>query len=237
MIHQVTSNKKCIAVIGANGFVGSNICSEVESQGICKLIKVVRGDNIAEKIKVADVVIHAASPAKRYFANNNPKIDYSETIEKTNEIINLSSDKKFILISSLSARTQLNTSYGRYRKACEILSNFDDNLIIRLGPMFGGKRTQDTLHDIMKGKEVYVSGETKYSYTSVENSASKILQSIDLKGVIEIGADNFISLKYIADYFDTGCSFSGFDDTQIAKNERNNSIDAFDVILYCKNLF
>ena len=78
MIHQAINSNKCIAVIGANGFVGSNICNEIESQDSFNLVKVVRGDNIAEKIRTADIVIHAANPAKRYFANNNPKINIYE---------------------------------------------------------------------------------------------------------------------------------------------------------------
>ena len=97
MIHQVTNKKKSIAVIGANGFVGSNICSEIKSQGGYKLIKVTRGDNIADKVKDANIVIHAANPAKRYFANNNPQIDFLETVQKTEKIINLCQSKKINL--------------------------------------------------------------------------------------------------------------------------------------------
>lgn len=237
MIHQAINSNKCIAVIGANGFVGSNICNEIESQDSFNLVKVVRGDNIAEKIRTADIVIHAANPAKRYFANNNPKIDYSETIEKTEEIINLCSGKKIVLISSLSARTQLNTTYGRYRKACEILANFNKNLVIRLGPMFGGERTQDTLHEIMNGNAVYISGETKYSYTSVEYSSATVVKSLNTEGLIEIGAKNSIKLQEIADYFKTDCIFSGFDDTQIANSNTSDSQDAYEVIEYCLKSF
>ena len=237
MIHQVTNKKKSIAVIGANGFVGSNICSEIKSHGGYKLIKVTRGDNIADKIKDANIVIHAANPAKRYFANNNPQIDFLETIQKTEKIINLCHSKKIILISSLSARTQLNTTYGRYRKACEILANFGENLIIRLGPMYGGSRNQDTLSDIMSGRDVYISGDTQYSYTSISYSASKVVEFINLSGLVEVGAINSIKLQEISDYFKTGCNFSGFDDTQIAMNNFDSTKDAYEVIQYCLKNF
>jgi nucleoside-diphosphate-sugar epimerase len=237
MTQQVTNNNKTIAVIGAKGFVGLNMCAEIKKRDHYNLIQVIRGDDISEKIKEAEIVIHAANPAKRFFANNNPQVDFSETVLKTQQIIKLCKDKKLVLISSLSARTQLDTTYGRYRKSCEILANYDDNLVIRLGPMFGGTRTKDTLHDIMTGKEVFLSSNTKYSYTSVEYSTAKVIDSIDLNGLIEIGADNSISLKYIADFFDSKSSFSGFNDSQIAKNETNNGIDAYDVIQFCKDKF
>jgi len=232
MTLEAINNIKCIAVIGANGYVGSNICNEIESRKF-KLVKVIRGDNIEEKIKPADIVIHAANPAKRFFANRNPELDFSETIEKTKEIINLCNTRKIVLISSLSARTQLNTTYGRYRRECEKLVNFDENLVIRLGPMYGGIRTKDTLHDILSGNNVFISANTRYSYTSVSYSAARIVDNLRLKGIIEIGSKNSITLQEIANFFKSESNFSGFNDTQIANNQMKSSKDAYEVIQYC----
>ena len=58
-------------------------------------------------------------PSKRFWAKNNPKLDYVETVEKTIFFCREFRFKKFIHISSVSARCQLNTIYGENKKKSE----------------------------------------------------------------------------------------------------------------------
>ena len=111
-----------IAVIGANGFVGKAIAAVIKSDGKNELIGVVRGDDVQSKIKSADLIIHAANPAKRFIAESDPTADFNETVIKTSQLLQFSRNKKFVLISSLSCRTQLNKNYGRNRRSCELLA-------------------------------------------------------------------------------------------------------------------
>jgi nucleoside-diphosphate-sugar epimerase len=138
-----------VAVIGAKGFVGSAIASQIEFDVRYQLIRVVRGDDIKRKLESADIVIHAANPAKRFRAESDPQRDFFETVDKTFQIFNLTRKKKCLLISSLSCKTQLNTNYGRNRRSCELLALMQGAVVIRLGPMFGGTRKQDVLHDLL----------------------------------------------------------------------------------------
>ena len=110
---------KKVCLIGSDGYVGSEIAKILESTKKYNLIRLVRGDDFIKKINSSDIIIHSANPAKRFFANNNPDLDYKETVEKTMKFLKKSIGKKFILISSISCRTQLNTSYGINRKKCE----------------------------------------------------------------------------------------------------------------------
>lgn len=205
-----------IAVIGANGFVGKAIAAVIKSDGKNELIGVVRGDDVQSKIKSADLIIHAANPAKRFIAESDPTADFNETVIKTSQLLQFSRNKKFVLISSLSCRTQLNKNYGRNRRSCELLALLNGSVVIRLGPMFGGGRTQDTLHDILTQRPVYVSSATRYAYMNVEWAANKVYELINSEsGVYEIGARNSVSLDQIKKRFNSKSIFQGDDDTQI----------------------
>lgn len=205
-----------LAVIGANGFVGSAIVSQIESDARYQLIKVVRGDDIEKKLQSADVVIHAANPARRFRAESDPQRDFIETVDKTFKIFNLVKGKKCLLISSLSCKTQLNTNYGRNRRFCELLALAQGVVVIRLGPMFGGTRKQDVLHDLLADRPIYVTPETRYAYADVKWIGEKIVELIDVcSDIYEIGARNTVSLGELRDVFGSKSIFTGVDDTQI----------------------
>ena len=53
-----------IAVLGSNGFVGSEISSEIKNSKDFSLLPVVRGDSLEDAIAEADVIIHSANSAK-----------------------------------------------------------------------------------------------------------------------------------------------------------------------------
>ena len=64
---------KKIAVIGSNGFVGSEICKEIEKSDIFSVLGVTRDDSLKDGINMADIVIHSANSGKRFFAEKNPE--------------------------------------------------------------------------------------------------------------------------------------------------------------------
>ena len=159
---------KTVALIGANGFVGSEITNALTNEKRYSFIPVTRQDNLEEAIKKAEVVIYAANSGKRFFAENNPEIDFDESVEKTAIIKKLSINKRLILISSISARTQLNTVYGRNRRACELIADTENSLIVRLGPMYGAGKSIGVLNDIINNKKVYAAPSTEYAFVDVK---------------------------------------------------------------------
>ena len=131
---------RVVAVIGAGGFVGRSIAREVANSADCRLVPVLRGQNLAEAVRECGVVVHAANPAGRFQANRDPQRDYQETVEKTSQILDIAEGRKCILVSSLSCRTQASTPYGRNRLECERLALDAGAVVVRLGPMYGGTR-------------------------------------------------------------------------------------------------
>ena len=212
----VKNHLPTVAVIGSNGFVGSQICRVLEVSCKFNLIRIVRGDNIRKLIDKADIVIHAANPAGRFIAESNPQNDFIETVEKTFNILKAANGRSVLLLSTLSCRTQMDTNYGRNRRACESLVLMQEGKVVRLGPMFGGDRKKDTLHDLLSNKEIFVAPETAYAYVDVSWAASKIVDLLSsLSGLYEIGANNSVSLSELRDNFNSKSIFSGINDTQI----------------------
>jgi len=227
----------CIAVIGANGFVGSQIANAAKEHGH-RVVSVTRENAKAKEISRADVVIHSANPAGRYNAENNPEWDFEETVEKTRYLMERHEGKRFVLISSLSCRTQLYTQYGRHRRACELLALHAHSLVVRLGPMYGGHRKKDMLHDILRGDKVYVGRQTQYAYVDVAWAGNRIIELIEAgaKDIKEVGARNAICLADIASHFGSNSIFEGRDETQtpLPWLTRPDDPDASDVLVYAE---
>lgn len=211
---------KTVAVAGAAGYVGSQIARAIVASGCYHLIPVLRTDPAEALFANADIVVYAANPARRFQAEKDPVHDFEVTVEKTARFLTLARGKRFVLVSSLSCRTQLNTSYGRHRRACELIVLAEEgSLVVRLGPMFGGNRTNDTLHDILAGRQIFVAAETRYAYVDATWAGQKIVELLELPGGLrEIGARNVICLGDLRDKFASTSTFSGIDDTQIPED-------------------
>lgn len=227
---------RTIAVIGAKGFVGSAICRALEARREYRLVRICRGDDISRLAKPADIVIHAANSAKRFWAENNQQADFVDTVEKTARIKELSRGKKIVLVSTVSARLQLQLAYGRHRRACELIVQDGESLIVRLGPMFGEGKEVGALHDILNNRPCYVSEATRYAYVPVEYNAQKIVELVEQKGIVELGARNAIALGELKRAVGSDSVFSGPDDSQLPINPPADAPDAQDAIAFALSL-
>jgi len=227
---------KKIAVIGSSGFVGNAICEVIDKKSNYQCIRVTRNDDLKFSIKNADIIIHAANPSKRFWAEQNPEIDFQESVAKTSFIKENTAGKKIILISSISARTQLHTVYGRNRRACELIIGNEKNLIIRLGPLYGSKKFQGALFDILSNRTVFLSGDSEYAYAPIEYCGKKIISSLSSSGMMELGAFNSIKLSELARILGSTSHFQGDHDSQIPKDFQSDAPDAYDVIDFSRNL-
>lgn len=223
---------KHIALIGANGYVGAALFKELSENTTIKVEPVTRKNYFFWKKKKFDIVINAAMPSARYWAKNNPLDDYKETVAKTADIVYGWNYKKIIQISTVSARTGLDTIYGRHKAAAEQLCNFGDNLIVRLTSTYGDSLSKGALIDIVNGKKVYVSKKSRYAFASLDFISSWIRKNINEKGIIEVGARNSISLGEIVKYLDLNIKFEGAIDIQEVQSARPEYPDARDVLLF-----
>src|SRR3954466_12427227 len=154
-----------LAVIGACGFVGSVIADAVEATGRVDLRRVTRANYMEAKSEGDyDVIVNAAMPSGRFWADNNPDADFRETVEKTYQIRRDFAPAKLIQISSVSARCQLDRTYGRHKRAAEAIADDGRNLVVRLGPLYHETLSKGAIIDILLNRPVYVAGESRYAF-------------------------------------------------------------------------
>ena len=229
-----------ILIIGSKGYVGEQLCKEVNKRDNIELLEAIRGDNLEEKIKNSDLIIHSANPSKRFFAKNNPTIDYEESVLKTLFIKNICKQfkKNLTLVSSISARTQLDTVYGINRRSSEQILEKND-LIIRLGPIYGGKKNIGPLYDIFNNKDVFVNELTKSSYAHISFYAKKIIDltiNKNKKNLFELGAKNYLILNDFKKYFQSKSNFFGAIDDQVPEDLFDDSPNISEVYSYFNSL-
>ena len=198
-----------IAVIGADGYVGSALCGALHRVPQHSVTGVTR-ENYAEMSGgTFDIVVNCAMPSGRFWAKNNPEKDFVETVTKTANLLYGWQYKKFIQISTVSARCQLDTVYGRHKAAAEALCNYGDNLIVRLGALYGGAMKKGVLVDMLAGKKVYVDGESRYSFVSVDVAAAWIAKNLHRSDIVEFGGKHAISLQDVARHLGKDTEFEG----------------------------
>lgn len=196
-----------IAVIGADGFVGRELRAAFSAAGHA-VTPVARAGYEAARAGAYDVVVNAAMPSARFRAKTDPAWDFTETVAKTESLVSGWTYKRFIQISTVSARCQLDTVYGRHKLAAESLCP-PGSLIARLGPMYGPALSKGVLLDMLEGRKVFIDGESRYSFAPVEFCARWIAANLARSGVVEVGSKNTLRLKDVAKHLGAASVFEG----------------------------
>ncbi len=226
-----------IAVVGAHGYVGSALCDALEAAGNgCSVTRVTRENYHAAQAASYDIVINAAMPSKRFWAKSNPSADFEETVKKTTDLFHEWSYKKFIQISSVSARCQLDTVYGQHKAAAERVCQAPQTLIVRLGPMYSRNLSKGVLIDILENKKVWLDGNSRYAFASLDFVSRWIATNLNFCGTVEVGARNSVSLKEVAMALKKDILFEGPADHQEIENPQTEFPDARDVFLFMEKM-
>ena len=226
-----------IGLIGAQGFVGSAIATGCAKVPEIDLVQVMRTNyEAAATDGHYDVLINAAMPSRRFWARHNPGLDFVETVVKTSQLLYNWSWGKFVQISSISARSQLDTVYGRHKAAAEKLCSFDDNLVLRLGPMYGEDLDKGVLIDLLNDSTVFVSADSRYCFAPIEWIGEWIPKNLHLVGVMDLGGTNAVALGEVAEAVGSQSTFEGVVDDQILTNPVDDAPSARDAIEYLRGL-
>jgi nucleoside-diphosphate-sugar epimerase len=225
-----------IALVGANGYVGSQLGSALARGRDHDVAPVTRANYEEMRERSFDVLINAAMPAARFWAKSHPDDDFVETVKKTADLLYRWRFKKFVQLSTVSARCQLDTVYGRHKAAAEKMCGFGDNLIVRLGPMYGSGLKRGVLIDMLEGKKVFVDGDSRYCFAPVSFAASWIAGTLHRSGVSEVGARNALRLREVADHLGAKVEFEGALDHQEIPEPAGDFPDARDVFAFLDGL-
>ena len=146
------NNKKCIAITGSNGFIGSNLRSYLHSYGykVISLQRICPKDTseltvcfeyCLEKkpdpcfLEGVDILIHCAF--KPYNLKNKKSDEIN--IEGSRKLISICREKKIklIFLSTLSAHNETQSHYGKNKLKIEGLFDPSQDLIFKLGLVIG----------------------------------------------------------------------------------------------------
>lgn len=221
-----------IAVIGSGGYVGSALYATLTQSTEHTIVGVTRDTYEETRGETFDIVVNCAMPSGRFWAKNNPEKDFEETVKRTADLVYRWKSKKMIQLSTVSARCQLDTVYGRHKAAAEKLCNFGENLVIRLGALYSEGMQKGVLVDMLEGKTVYVDGKSRYSFISVDFCTHWISSNLHRSGVVELGGKNAIPLQDVARHMGREVVFDGQLNHQDIESAELNLPDAADVLAF-----
>jgi len=232
-----------VAVVGASGFFGRVLTDFLLLQDDWAVTAVTRANYDHARAGEYDVLVNAAMPSKRFWAKQHPDLDFIETVKKTSDLLTGWRFGRFVQISSVSARCERNTVYGRHKAAAEVLCERPDCLTIRFSNIYGSGMTKGALIDIKNGRPVYVSGESRYAFTPLPFAAgytaglmNGLMKNPDYCGVIEVGAKNTLALKDIAAHLNKEIEFSGPVEVQEVQPVLDGFPDAREVFRFVNEL-
>lgn len=146
------------SLVGYTGFVGSNICSKTDFDGLydSKNVKTAYGTN-------PKLLVYSGVPAQKFIANQFPEKDF-EVIENAIENIKKINPEKIVLISTIDVYkepknvnedTIIDTNdlepYGKNRYYLEewVKNNFEKYLIVHLPALYGKNIKKNFIYDLI----------------------------------------------------------------------------------------
>lgn len=146
------------SLVGYTGFVGSNLCSKENFDGLydSKNVQTAYGTN-------PDLLVYSGVPAQKFIANQFPEEDF-KIIENAIENIKKINPKKIILISTIDIyknpinvdedsiiETENLQPYGKNRYYLEqwVKNNYEDYLIVHLPGLYGKNIKKNFIYDLI----------------------------------------------------------------------------------------
>ena len=198
-----------IGIVGSKGFLGSAF-SRISHNFDYNIINITRKNFEQFKTDSFDVLINAATPSKKFWALNNPYIDFKDSVDLTADLIYNWNYDKFIQISTISVNdSELKHPYAINKKSAEIITSYKKSLIVRLSNLYGIGLNKGPLYDLLINKKVYVDIDSEYSFINTEFVANWILENLNKIGIVEIGASDTISLHEIASKINLQVAWGG----------------------------
>lgn len=145
-------------LVGNTGFVGSNLQSEYDFNGLY------HSENINEAYgKNPDLLVYSGVPAQKFLANKEPEKDF-EIIENAINNIKKINPKEIVLISTIDVYknpvdvdedTKIDTEnlqpygYNRYYLEKWVIENIENHLIVHLPGLYGKNIKKNFIYDLI----------------------------------------------------------------------------------------
>ena len=226
-----------IALIGYKGFVGRALFEKLK-ENRHDVTGVSRDNYESNKKQEFGTLINSAMPSKRYWALENPMQDFDATVRLTADLVYGWKWKKFVQVSTVSARCQLDHPYGINKLCAEtlVLNRSKSSLVFRLGALFGEGLDKGVIFDMLKGNKIFLSGNSRYNYISTGKASEIMAKKIGEKGIIEVGAKDQISLKEISDNLNLDVEFGDRLESQHTENPDDDYPESKEILKFMSNI-
>lgn len=209
---------KTLAVIGANGFVGSAFVRQGGAAGF-EVASITR-ENYASFVGHSfDVVVDAAANSKKYLADADPKEDFRLSVEhRLNTLMDFRAGTH-LHVSSVDVYDDLTTPettredrsidvsktsrYGFHKLLAEEMVRHyaSDWLIVRLAGMVGPGLRKNPVFDILNGLPLRIHPDSQYQFMVTDEAARislALLERGSRKEVVNVCGKGLISPKTVA---------------------------------------
>lgn len=187
---------KTLAVIGANGFVGSAFVRQGMAAGF-EVTSITRENCTSFVGQSFEVVVDAAANSKKYLADANPKEDFQLSVEhRLNTLMDFRA-ATHLHVSSVDVYDDLTSPettredspvdvsrtsrYGFHKLLAEELVRHyaSDWLIVRLAGMVGPGLRKNPVYDILHGLPVRIHPDSRYQFMATDDVARVALLLLD----------------------------------------------------------
>ncbi len=194
-----------IGILGSNGFLGSELLSQLSQHHEIQAINRQNYNNMINKF--FDVFINANGNSKRWWANENPLQDFEKSVLSVYNSIFDFKFKKYIYISSYDVYKK--NTYGFHKKLAEqiVCHHSKYFIILRCSAIIGKHMKKGVLKDIMNGKPLYVSAESTMQLITNTEVANFILFCIEQNysnKIFNLGSINAILVEDMANMLKIG---------------------------------
>lgn len=198
-----------IGIVGSQGFFGKTLCETSKELGF-DVVEITKKNYSENKGKRYEVLINSATNSKKYWALNNPFLDFNKTVDLTADLVYNWNFDKFVQISSISAHEyDSGHPYTVNKRTAEIICSYTNSLIVRLGTPYGNYLNKGALYDLLNSNKIFVNINSEYDFISTNFCAKWILKNLDRKGIVELGASDTLSLMDIANKLNLKPEYEG----------------------------
>jgi nucleoside-diphosphate-sugar epimerase len=172
-----------IGIIGADGFIGSNLVKELRE---CHKVYPITKKNYNNSIKIKyDILINANGNSKKFLAESNPLLDFDLSVKSVYSSLMEFYFKVYIYISSIDVYG--GTIYGFHKKLAEdiikkLSSKKNFNYVnLRCGSVIGLGMKKGVVYDILNNTLLNVSSKSRLQFISTEEIVNTILYILSTK--------------------------------------------------------
>lgn len=185
-----------VAVIGASGFVGTNLRRELASVGATVVCLGSESTDNDFAMARCDLAFVAAPHARKWWANAHPAADKRIVDEllrklsllKARSIVHYSTIDVFPVLNGVDESVDCSPvehAYGKHRLYLErsIASIFSNTTIIRLPGLFGNQLAKNVIYDLLNQRMLEdISPRSSYQWYDISDLLSDTLLALTLPG-------------------------------------------------------